>query len=173
MGVTSAQRSGKRSVRLAASWNLDPFGPKETVYGDHFALHRTESEKWYRTRLKQVEEPSAISSSASIQDPMERKRQGSFGFANQFLKRLNCDRPSRKLRSPVLEVFGDSGWASQASGEGFLYVMKGKLLFEIEGEQCEINEGAAITFDRTVRHRQRLAVDTLDLPVVILYVKTD
>lgn len=163
----------KKICKAYGVMELDPFGPEETLYGTHFALHRTETEKWYRTRLKEVEEPSAISSSESIQDPFERKRQGSYGFANQFLKRLNCDRPSSKIRAAVLEVFDDSGWASQASGEGFIFVMRGRLLFEIADEQCEISEGAAITFDRTVRHRHRPTADNNEFPVVILYVQTD
>ncbi len=163
----------KKICRAYGIMELDPFGPEETVYGDHFALHRRDSERWFRTRLKEVEEPSSISFSDGIQDAVERKRQGTYGFANQFIKRLSCDRPTGRLRAALLEVFSDSGWASQASGEGFMYVIHGTLEFEIGKERCQIEQGSAITFDRTIRHRHFPSEDSPDLPVVILYVQTD
>ena len=112
---------------------------------------------------------------AALQDPEERRRQGLYGFADHFLLRLNCDRSGSKLKAAILEVWGKSGLARQASGEALLFAIRGSLLVTVGQDTFTLKEGSAVNFDRTILHGHQPdpSIPKDQLPVIILYVQRD
>lgn len=164
--------------QLCARYGILDLKPGDAPFshvGTGWAMHLATGEQWQRIRPDKEESPRRVSTSTRFQDPAERRNQGNHRFANQFICRLGVDRPNGLLRAAILEVFNESGWAKQLTGEAFIYVLEGALRVHIGTESTSVPQGSAIAFDRTIPHRHEPcpSLQPRQLPVRILYVQTD
>lgn len=171
-------REGSREKICAAYGVLSmrpAFDDEAVERGEGFAVSRRGVGRWYRMDLVNDYEPSVVSTSDDVQDERERRRLGGLGFANQFFRRLGAELPGGAMRGGVVEVYGRSGYASQASGEAFVFCMKGRVVFRFPGEAVELGEGDSLVFDRTLlrMHEPADGMEKGDLPCVILYLQID
>lgn len=141
--------------------------------GVGFASARAGSGTWFRMKLVADHEPSLVSTSGEIQQPEERHRLGALGFASQFLKKVPCQLADGQLKAAILEVYGKSGYAAQASGEAFVYCFQGTVRFIIGEEQCILEQGDFLVFDRTIRHMHEAIGNPKHGPALLLYVQAD
>ncbi|ARU40240.1 hypothetical protein CCB80_03425 [Armatimonadetes bacterium Uphvl-Ar1] len=143
--------------------------------GEGFALSRKGIGRWYRMDLVNDYEPSLVSTSEEVQEERERRRLGGLGFANQFFRRLGAELPGGAFRGGVVEVYGRSGYASQASGEAFVMCLRGRVVFRFPSGDVVLAEGDSVVFDRTLMrmHEPAEGMEKGDLPCVILYLQID
>lgn len=174
-GLPVRSASRQRICEVYGVLNVNPEAEPSRVVGAHWAHSLPEALKWHRARLIDPQLPSEISSSETYQDERERRRQGTWGLANQFFARLDCDMPSGRLRSGIFEVYGSSGLSRQQSGEALVYIIQGALRLVVGDDEFIVAQGCAATFDRTILHLHEPApgLRPEDLPVVMLYVQTD
>lgn len=173
-GLPVRNASRERICRCYGVFNIMPAHTHKSDVGKHYAKSQLQNMLWHRAKVKTDDLPSDISSSSKYNNSEERLRQGKLHLAQQFFSRLDCNRPTTKLRAGVFEVFGTSGRSSQPTGEALIYVLKGVIRFEIGDEECIIQAGESITFDRTVPHlHEPYQMDNDQLPAVFLYVQVE
>jgi transcriptional regulator with XRE-family HTH domain len=163
--------------RVCAALGVIPPVGNETFHapvGNGYSVSDAQLEQWIRLNVDDPNEPSLVASSTGIQSQEVRHRLGTSGLANQFMRRLLCQLPNGKLKAAIFEVYGDSGWASQPSGEAFVYGIKGRILFRVEEEEFVLEEGEAAIFDRTKRHMHKpVGPITEKLVPTFLYIQTE
>ncbi len=95
--------------------------------------------------------PHAFVDGPSIQDEQERSRLGRLGFASRFMLPFSCDLVWSPVFTGLLEVF-DGNDPQAHPGEEFVYCLRGGVKLHLDGEQHELQEGDAATFDARLLH---------------------
>lgn len=151
------------------------------LYADHlvvpigsepFNIHRTDQKHWIVSVPKTAYQRGADDEDPQhVDDPVERRRLGNLGFQPLFTTILGIEMPDGVGSHFLMEVHGDTE-INRHFGEEFVYCLKGPALVRVDGHDCVLNEGDAMTFDATIPHNYGCAPERKpsDPPSLLLIV---
>lgn len=138
--------------KLSQAYGRAPISPEQrrtsAVEGKHYRLHTLPERVWIPTRIGKDGRAEIIENPrAGEQD--ERNRMGWYGLATHFGSPLRCRREGSRFIPFIVEVFAPTDVTSDASGERFLFGLRGRVRVQVGDEEFELGEGEAATYDAT------------------------
>lgn len=122
-------------------------------YNANVRVHRDNPAGWF-IAFTRKRAPSRLKDYQVVPSPEERLRLGHVGFVSAFAQTHDCALRNGKIRSAVLEIFGDQERPGfRHSGEEFVYCLAGRLRLTVGGEITILNPGDSATFRAHLRHR--------------------
>lgn len=120
---------------------------------EHFALHRAADMTWTVSRSKAQYQKQLIEDDpAHVNDEKERHRLGSMDFQPFFTAVMDSEIDGGTMSQAIME-FHKPSWVDRHYGEEFVYCLRGKVKIKVEGDECELSPGDAMTFSAMKPHQ--------------------
>lgn len=118
-----------------------------------FSVHRAADTKWTVSKSKAEYQRQLIEDDpAHVNDEAERHRLGSLGFQPFFTAVLESELSGGMTGQAIME-FHRQSWVDTHYGEEFVYCLRGKVKLSVDGDECVLDTGDAMTFDADQPHQ--------------------
>jgi len=117
--------------------------------GKYFRKHGTQCMLWYGTRVRADGNHEPFDPTSEL-TPDERQRLGRNGLAAHFGQPLRCRREGSRLIPFLIELYAPTDSGAHATGECFVYCLRGQVQVGAGDETFLLSEGEAACYDATV-----------------------
>lgn len=151
-GLPVQRTSVERLCRVYGCVPTDPTTRRPPVReGRYYRLHSNADAVWYTVRVNGEGLAEGVESERAA-DPRERRRLGSYGLADFFVRPLRCRREGSRLIPFVLELYKATDANADPVGERFVLGLKGRVRVHLGDDSFEVGEGEAAVYDCTVKN---------------------
>lgn len=118
-----------------------------------FVVHRAGDEQWGVSRPKATYEKHVEEGlgRSYVNEEAERYRLGQLGFQLFYTAVLDSELAGGVSSQAIME-FHHPSWVDRHFGEEFVYCLRGSMTITVDGSECVLGQGDAMTFDATLPH---------------------
>jgi transcriptional regulator with XRE-family HTH domain len=141
-----------KKIRLALHMFTDQL-TRPAPTSKSFFVHRAADTKWTVSRSKAEYQKQLVEDDpAHVNDEAERHRLGAVGFQPFFTAVLDSEIDGGTMGQAIMELHRNS-WVDVHYGEEFVYCLRGKAKIRVDGDDCELAPGDAMTFPADKPHQ--------------------
>lgn len=141
-----------KKIRMALHMFTDQLTRPASI-SDNFAVHRADEMKWTVSKSKgQYQKQLVEDDPAHVNDEKERHRLGAVGFQPFFTAVLDSEMDGGTMSQAIME-FHKPSWVDRHYGEEFVYCLRGKVKILVDGDECELSPGDAMSFSALKNHQ--------------------